>query len=182
MVQGVFTKSNRRVFLIVLLIVALVSIGAAVGSFLFFGRSVDGNDLTEGFGSKLSYGNSFSLKDITEEEEYKYEWINANGVDVKVYALNADGESVETDGILAYSKEDHSFEVIGVSSGTIRFTSVLDDTVTFSVSFTTSFASPDTEEILAENYPHFFEDGIITRSELMEIRSLRIESRSSVDL
>lgn len=177
-----FKKSNFKAFFIFLLIAAIVSVGVAIGIYYYFGHSMPGDDITEGLSDKLTYGNSFSLEDILEEEQYNYAWIKSDDIIVEVYATNNKNENVLTEEVLVYSKNDRSFKVVGVSTGVIKFTSGVDKTVNFSVPFTTKFKSGDTKGLLTDSYPLFAEDGIFAESELRDVQLIRVENLSSVDL
>lgn len=177
-----FKKNNFKAFFIFLLIITVISAGMAIGLYCYFGQSIPGDDITEGFGDKLSYGSSFSLADIVEEEQYNYAWINSDDIIVEVYAINNENEEVLTEEILAYSTEERTFKVVGVSKGIIKFINGFDETVNFSVPFTTKFKSDDTNALLTDNYPQFIEDGVFTQSELSDIQIIRINKFASVDL
>lgn len=176
-----FEKNSFKAFFIFLLAVAVVSAGVAIGMYFYFGHAMPGQDLTEGLSDKLSYGGSFSLDDILEEEQYNYGWIKSNDVKVEVYAINDKDESILTQELLTYSENDRTFKVVGVSRGTIKFISAVDSTVNFSVPFTTKFKSSDTVAILKENYPSIGEDQIFTSAELQDVNLIYVENRSSVD-
>ncbi len=182
MAKSVFTKNKLKVFFIFLLVAAIMSVGAAIGLYYYFGHSVPGGDITEGLGDKLSYGGSFTVEDIIEEEQYNYAWIKSDDIIVEVYAKNKENDSILTKEILQYTKEDRTFNVIGVSQGFIKFINGFDETVNFCVPFTTKFKSNDTKLLLTENYPQFIEDGIFTQSELQEVEIIRFENVASADL
>ncbi|MBQ7761360.1 MAG: InlB B-repeat-containing protein [Clostridia bacterium] len=177
-----FKKSKFKAFFIFLLTIAIASVGMAIGLYFYFGQATAGEDLTEGLSDKLSYGGSFTLEDVLEEEQYNYTWIKSNNVDVEVYAINDKDESVLTKEVLVYSNQDRTFKVVGVSKGIIKFISKVDKTVNFSVPFTTKFKSVDTNGILTESYPLIAEDEVFTSSELQDVQLVRVEKRASVDL
>ena len=152
MAKSVFTKNKLKVFFIFLLVAAIMSVGAAIGLYYYFGHSIPGGDITEGLNDKLKLGSSFTVEDIIEEEQYNYAWISTDNIEVEVYATNKMGESDATKEVLAYDSESRTFTVIGVASGYIKFISTFDSTINFSVAYVWSFFSNDTESILAENY------------------------------
>lgn len=182
MAKSVFTKNKLKVFFIFLLVAAIMSVGAAIGLYYYFGHSVPGRDVTDGLGDKLSYGGSFTVEDIIEEEQYNYAWIKSDDIIVEVYATNKENDSILTKEILQYTKEDRTFNVIGVSQGYIKFINAFDETVNFGVPFTTRFKSNDTQSLITENYPQFAEDGVFTQSELEEVEIIRFENVASADL
>jgi hypothetical protein len=74
MAKSVFTKHKLLQYFIFLIIVAAVSIGAAIGCYLYFGHNYTATDLSEyeDFDEKLNLGSSFTLNDILEAEDYTY--------------------------------------------------------------------------------------------------------------
>lgn len=182
MAKSVFTKNKLKVFFIFLLVAAIMSVGAAIGLYYYFGHSIPGGDITEGLNDKLKLGSSFTVEDIIEEEQYNYAWISTDNIEVEVYATNKMGESDATKEVLAYDSESRTFTVIGVASGYIKFISTFDSTINFSVPYVSSFFSNDTESILSENYSNIVEDEIITYSELLSIEVLTLSDKNDVDL
>lgn len=181
MAKSVFTKNKLKIFFIFLLIFAVLSVGVAVGAYYYFGHPISGKDLTDEFDSKLKLGGSFTVDEIIEHEKYDYVWLNSDNVEVKVYATNSEGASYETTEVLAFDGNG-TFTVIGTASGYIKFLNKFDSTISFSVPYTSSFVSSDTNGILAENYPNIVEDGVITSSELDLVEVLTLKDKVSVDL
>ena len=182
MAKSVFTKNKLKIFFICLLIFAVLSIGVAVGTYYYFGHSISGKDLTDGLDSKLKLGNSFTINDVIKQGKYNYAWLNSDNVDVKVYATNSEGGSYVTTEVLAFDDDSRTFAVIGTANGYIEFIYKADSTINFSVPYTSSFVSSDTNSILAENYSNIVEDGIITSSELNSVEVLTLKDKVSVDL
>lgn len=182
MAKSVFTKNRLKAFFIFLLVVAIVSVGAAIGLYYYFGHSVPGDDITEGLDDKLKLGRSFTVEDVIEQEKYNYAWLSSDNVEVEVYATNKSGESNVTREVLAYDIENRTFTVVGIATGYIKFISDFDSTINFSVSYVSSFISKDTESILFENYSNIVEDEVITCSELLSVEVLTISNKGNVDL
>ncbi len=182
MAKSVFTRSKLKVFFIFLLIFAVLSMGAAIGAYYYFGHSFDGKELEEGIGDKLKLGNSFTIDDIAEAEGYKYKWLTSGNVEIEIYSINKNNESEKTDEILTFNGDTKAFTVVGVSKGYIKFINNLDSTINLTVPFTSSFVSNDTETILAENYANYIEDEVVLASEISGVEVLRFEDKTTVDL
>ncbi len=182
MAKRVFTKVNLGIYFIFLLAFAIISVGAAIGVYNYFGHSLPSNDVTQKLEDKLTYGSSVTVDEVLKDEACDYDWITADDVIIEVFSTNNKGESELTQEVLEYSKEDGMFKVVGVASGMIKFTSGFDDTVNFTVTFTTKFKSSDTKELLESNYSNFAEDGIFTKTELSQVETIIISNKPSVDL
>lgn len=182
MAKSVFTKNKLKGFFIFLSIFAILSVGVAVGVYLYFGHSVEGQGLTDGFDGKLKLGSSFTVDNVIEHEKYNYAWLASDNVMVNVYATDNEGGSAVTTEVLDYDDGSRTFAVVGTASGYIEFIYKLDSTIRFSVSYTSSFVSNDTTVILSENYPNIVEDGVVTSSELDSVEVLTLQDKVSVDL
>ena len=182
MAKRVFTKVNLGIYFIFLLAFAIISVGAAIGVYNYFGHSLPSNDVTQKLEDKLTYGSSVTVDEVLKDEACDYDWITADDVIIEVFSTNNKGESELTHEVLEYSKEDGTFKIVGVASGMIKFTSGFDDTVNFTVTFTTKFKSSDTKELLESNYSKFAEDGIFTKTELSQVETIIISNKPSVDL
>lgn len=177
MAKSVFTKHKLLRYFIFLFVIVAISIGVAIGCYLYFGHAVNSTGLTEDFNDKLIVGKSFSTDDILKDQKYNYSWIKSSDVEVTVY-VNTIKDGVEAEEanteILNYKPDAKSFEVCGVATGYIDFRSNLDSSVSFQVPFATKFNNDDTNTILRENNPEFFDDDIVTSSEIKSIKEVRI--------
>ena len=178
MAKSVFTNHKLLRYFIFLIIVAVISLGTAIGCYLYFGHSYNASDLNDQdeFSDKLTIGSSFTLDDILDSENYIYTWVKSPNVDIAIYALDNNGNYILTDNVLSYSREDETFNVIGVSEGEIIFTSPIDASVSLSIPFQTRFSETDTEFIIRDNYPAFYSDGIIGADEFNSIEELSFAS------
>ncbi len=182
MSKSVFTKNKLKIFFIFLLSAVLLAIGAAVGLYYHFGHALADSEPSEEMRGKMLYGNSFTVQELVDDTQYPYAWLSAKTTQVEVYANNEQGESVLTTDVLSFDAATRSFCVIGVGEGKIRFVDGFDKTVTHSVPFKTAFRSVDTLTLLGENYPQFFDDGIIDASELASMQFLTVRDMQSIDL
>lgn len=177
MAKSVFTKHKLLRYFIFLFVIAAVSVGVAIGCYLYFGHAVNSPGLTEDFNDKLIVGKSFSTEDILKDQKYNYSWIKSSDVEVTVY-VNTIKDGVEAEEanteILNYKADAKSFEVCGVATGYIDFRNNLDSSVSLQVPFATKFNNNDTNTIIRENNPEFFDDGIVTSSEIKSVKELRI--------
>lgn len=177
MVESVFTKYKLLSYFIFLIIVSAISVGMAIGCYLYFGHAVSSPGLTDDFSDKLVVGKSFSTEDILKDQKYNYSWIKSSDVEVTVY-VNTIKDGVEAKEanieILNYKSDAKSFEVCGVATGYIDFRNNLDSSVSLQVPFATKFYNNDTNTIIRENYPEFYDDGIVTSSEIKSVKELRI--------
>lgn len=184
MAKSVFTKHKLLRYFIFLIIIAAITVGTAIGCYLYFGHNFSATDLSEhkDFDSKLNLGANFTLNDILETEKYTYSWVKSSGVDVDIYALNSEEEYVQTDKILSYSDNDKTFSVVGVSKGKVVFTNSTDSSVNVSIPFQTKFSKSDTELIIKDNFPEFYDDGIVDADELSIITELNLSTTQAYDI
>lgn len=183
MSKSVFTKNRIKGFFVFLVIAAVVTIGVSVGLGFYFGHSVAGKDLDEGnLKDKLKYGESFTFEEIIEQQNYKFEWIKQDGVKTEVFAYDEQEKPFSTTEVLEYSAKEQTFKVVGVAKGFIRFSNALDDTVSFSVPFETSFSSDDTAAVLKENYPDKFANDIFLRTAIESVGIITFNDKQKIDL
>ena len=178
MAKSEFTKRNSFKYFIFLLVLAIITIGATIGSYFYFGRTFEATNLSEytNFQSKLNLGENFTLDNILEAEKYNYSWIKSTNTNVEVYALNNEDEYIKTSNILSYSEKDKTFGVIGISKGKIVFESSIDSSINVTIPFETKFSKSDTNLILKENYPQFYDDEIIDADELSLVTEITMSS------
>ncbi len=182
MANSIFTNNKKiKVYFICIAVIAVISLAAAVGSYFYFGRLVDGKDLNNNLEHRLYLGGTFTLSEVAKKEKYEYAWLSDGGVEVEVYAKDGEEESKLNNELLSYDYDTQTFTVIGIGEGYIRFNSKFDYTVSFSVPFTTKFSSVITEVVLKENYPAIYDDGMVLSSELSAIKSLVLQDKTNVD-
>lgn len=182
MAKSVFTRNNLLRYFIFLVAIAAISVGAAVGCYLYFGHSIASEGTTDDFDEKLLLGKTFTTNDIIKDQEYNYGWIKSNDVIVEVYSIDTNDVEELTTEILSYNENNCEFSVVGVAKGKIKYINRVDTSVNYTVPFETKFASDDTLSILQNNYPNFLEDGIVTESEINNIVSISLNNKLSVDL
>ncbi len=183
MAKSIFTKYNKiYLFFMLLAVLALLSLGTAVGVSLYFGHPVDGTDITPYLKNKLRLGGSFTEAEVLEKAKYEYGWAHAENAIVEVYAVNEAGEDVLTEEILSFNAQTRRFTVVGVAEGYIKFINTFDNSVSFSVPYSTDFKSKDTRSILEENYATLSADGIVAATELAQIEALTLQNKTTVDL
>lgn len=185
MAKSVFTKHKLIRYFIFLFVIAIVTVGAAIGCYLHFGHAVNSSGFTEDFKDKLFVGKSFSTEDVLKDQEYKFNWIRSSDVEVIVY-VNTIKDGVESEEanteILNYKSDAKTFEVCGVASGYIVFQNNLDISVNLHVPFATKFINDDTNIVLRENNPEFFDDGIVTSSEIQSVKELRFTNAGTYNI
>ena len=99
MTKSVFTNHKLLRYFIFLIVVAVISLGTAIGCYLYFGHSYNASNLNEQeeFSDKLTMGNSFTLDEILDSENYIYAWVKSPNVDIAIYALDNNGNYILTD-------------------------------------------------------------------------------------
>lgn len=182
MAKSVFSKNNYLGYFILLLVVAVLSISAAIGCYFYFGHYADGVAASEEFQNKLKLGGAFTTEELAADQGYTYSWIKAKDVTVEIYLVGDDEEEKPSDEIISYDVDAREFRVIGIAKGKIKFTNSADASVTYTVPFETEFASKDTNSILRDNYSHFSADGVITEEEIGKVTTLDLKGRTSADL
>ena len=185
MAKSVFTKTKLSVYFVILFLVVLLSAGAAVGCYFYFGRNVESEGVKESFEDNLVLGRSFTVEELLRDQEYDYGWITSGTAKVSVYVKKTQSEEESyflSDEILFYDEEKGTFTVRGVGEGYIDFRFVMDHSVGFVVPFETTFDKGDTEVILRENYPDFYLDGIVSYIEIDGVRSVRLATAGIYDV
>lgn len=182
MAKSVFTKHKLMRYFVFLIVVAVISVGVAIGCYLYFGHSAESQGATDDFNDKLLLGKTFTTTDLIKDQDYNYGWIKSDDVVVEVYSVDSNGEEELSTEILSYNVSSCEFNVIGVAKGKIKYINNFDASVNFTVPFETEFASSDTMAIIQENYPQFLDDGIVTESEIKDITVISLRNKLSVNL
>ena len=68
MAKRVFTKVNLGIYFIFLLAFAIISVGAAIGVYNYFGHSLPSNDVTQKLEDKLTYGSSVTVDEVSSSQ------------------------------------------------------------------------------------------------------------------
>ena len=170
-----------KLFVILLAVTVVASIGIAAVSHVYFGHETEGK-ATE-FNEGLTLGSSFSLEDIIKDQDYGYKWVTGDNVEVDVYAQDSSGSFGRTDGILQYDPDSRQFTVIGVSEGQITFTSTEDRSVKFTVPFRTTFKETVVRNMVVDGMREasFVKSGVMTASDLATITKLSTNAAGEVD-
>lgn len=191
MAESQFTKRKIKFFVVILLLVAIFAVAAGVGIHFYFGHYFEASDISDSLADQLTIGSSFTVNDILESEKYSYGWMKSDiNVEVLVdnpsFDENADDSKEEkytvSQDVLGYDAGTRTFTVLGIGSGIIDFRNPLDSSVGLQVPFSTKFAIDDTELILEENYPEFFDDGLIVKDEIDSVDELRFTAPRSYNV
>ncbi len=181
----VITKPKFKLFLILLAVIAAVSLIAGLAVNMVFGKPEEPKQLNSFMPSELNLGTDFTLDDIIESMEYRPLWLRSNAIDVKLYSKKSiDGEESFEEGldIFSYSPETRTFTICGVGSGEIRIYSTVDSAVSMILPFDTGFATARTEAIIRENAASFYDDGVISASEIASVGEIRLSSAGDTDV
>ncbi len=191
MAESQFTKRKIKFFVVTLILVAVLAVAAGVGIHFYIGHYFEASDISDSLSDQLNICSSFTVDDILESEKYSYGWMKSS-IDVEVLMRNPEfdekaedseeDEYIVTQDILDYDAKTRTFTVCGIGSGIIDFRNPLDASVSLQVPFSTKFVIDDTILILKENYPEFFEDGLISKDEIESIDELRLTAPRSYNV
>lgn len=164
-----------KLFVTLVVAAAVAAVVAAVSLYFYIGRKDSADGFSDGFGDKLAIGSSFTVDDVIADTDYKYGWLK-NGVNAEILVENADGECTERGGVIEYTADTRTLDVVGVGSGKIIFRNPVDPSVSFEVPFTTRFDSVDMVSMLQKNRPDITEDGIIDAEELATVTEITLDT------
>ena len=184
MAKSVFTKNHLFRYFIILIFIVVISIGASIGCYLYYGHEFEARSLNaqKDFENKLNLGSSFSLDEILESQQYSYAWINRPDTKVDIYAVDEQDAYEKTDNVLSYSIENRIFQVIGIAKGKIVFTDAMDSTVSVEFPFETHFSKNDTSKIVKYNYNNFYDDGIVDLDEIKQVKEITIPTSENYNV
>ena len=180
-----FTKRRFGLFICLLLVFVLAGAATGIAMHFYVGNATENGNTGESMADYVKIGDTFTIDDIAEKEEYVYGWLKSDAkVTVEVITKDEDGNEkyVTAEDVLNYDEESRTFSVLGIGKGIIRFESTFDSSVNFSVEFNTRFAVDDTENILRENFPGFFDDGIVTNAEIDSVKSVTLSQKKNYDV
>ena len=180
-----FTKRRFGLFICLLLVFVLAGAATGIAMHFYVGNATENGNTGESMADYVKIGDTFTIDDIAEKEEYVYGWLKSDvKVTVEVITKDEDGNEkyVTAEDVLNYDEESRTFSVLGIGKGIIRFESTFDSSVNFSVEFNTRFAVDDTENILRENFPGFFDDGIVTNAEIDSVKSVTLSQKKNYDV
>lgn len=177
MKKNVFSLKIKA-FAVTLIIAALLSAACAAGLYFYIGRGVQATESKQAFKEKLVLGGSFVTDDIASDQDYKFSWLSSAAV--TVYVKTPNGEFEQNDGAVKY--DGKRFGVVGAGVGKIVFEHPVDKTVKFEFPYETKFVSPDTEKLVRDKYPVFYEDGLLTADELKKIAEIDLTEAREYDL
>lgn len=170
-----------KLFVTLVVAAAVAAVVAAVSLYFYIGRKDSADGFSDGFGDKLAIGSSFTVDDVIADTDYKYGWLK-NGVNAEILVESADGEYKERGGVIEYSDDTRTLDVVGVGSGKIIFRNPVDSSVSFEVPFTTRFDSADMSAVLQKNRPDITEDGVIGAEELATVTEITLDTTDGYDV
>lgn len=170
-----------KLFAALVIAVAAIAAVAAVVLYFYVGHKRETDGFSDGFGGKLVLGSSFTVDDVITDTAYKYGWLK-NGVNTEILVESADGEYKERGGVIEYSDDTRTLDVVGVGSGKIIFRNPVDSSVSFEVPFTTRFDSADMSAVLQKNRPDITEDGVIGAEELATVTEITLDTTDGYDV
>ena len=179
--------NKPRIKLFLILLAFTVAIAAMVGFAVskIFGKPQEEKKINSFMSEELILGASFTLDEVIENMNYEPLWIKSDEIDVKLFVektLNNELVLEETDELVTYSAGDRTFMINGVGAGEILIFSNIDKTVYIKLPYETKFQSANTESILRENYPGFFNDNIVTSTEFNSIKEIKLPTANEVSL
>lgn len=181
----ILNKPRIKLFLVLLAITVVIAAIAGFAVNMIFGKSQEEKQINSFMPNELILGTSFTLDEVVEYMNYEPLWIKSDGIDVQLFAEKTSNNELvleETDELITYSASDRTFKINGVGSGEIRIFSNIDKTVYIKLPYETKFQSANTESILRENFPAFFNDNIVTNSEFNSIKEIRLPTANEVNL
>lgn len=181
----ILNKPRIKLFLVLLAITVVIAAIAGFAVNMIFGKSQEEKQINSFMPNELTLGTSFTLDEVVEYMNYEPLWIKSDGIDVQLFAEKTSNNELvleETDELITYSASDRTFTINGVGSGEIRIFSNIDKTVYIKLPYETKFQSANTESILRENFPAFFNDNIVTSSEFNSIKEIKLPTANEVNL
>ena len=181
----ILNKPRIKLFLVLLAITVVVAAIAGFAVNKIFGKPQEEKPINSFMPNELILGTSFTLDEVVEYMNYEPLWIQSDGIDVQLFAEKTSNNELvleETDELITYSASDRTFKINGVGSGEIRIFSNIDKTVFIELPYETKFQSANTESILRENYPAFFNDNIVTSTEFNSIKEIKLPTANEVSL
>ena len=181
----ILNKPRIKLFLVLLAITVVIAAIAGFAVNMIFGKSQEEKQINSFMPNELTLGTSFTLDEVVEYMNYEPLWIKSDEIDVQLFAEKTSNNELvleETDELITYSASDRTFTINGVGSGEIRIFSNIDKTVYIKLPYETKFQSANTESILRENFPAFFNDNIVTSSEFNSIKEIKLPTANEVNL
>ena len=127
-----FTKRRFGLFICLLLVFVLAGAATGIAMHFYVGNATENGNTGESMADYVKIGDTFTIDDIAEKEEYVYGWLKSDvKVTVEVITKDEDGNEkyVTAEDVLNYDEESRTFSVLGIGKGIIRFESTFDSSV-----------------------------------------------------